>query len=202
MAKRRLRRSPELARSEILDAAEAALDELDLNQLTVELLMERTGMTRSSFYHYFPSLDDVAMALFDRVEVEIADAVDTWLAGEPADDPVAATKSHLARLSDVWSRHGGLMRAINQAGARNRGVYEQWRLRVVQGYIAKTAAFIRREVARGLSDAPDPDQLAHALIWMNTGVSSDHGQPGGPPSPRRAAEALARVWNSSIYGRY
>lgn len=202
MTKRRLRRSPELARSEILDAAEAALDEIDFSQLTVELLMERTGMTRSSFYHYFASLEDVAMALFGRVEAEIGDAVDDWLCGEPADDPVTATRDHLTRLSAVWGRHAGLMRAVNQAGARNQSVYDEWRSRVVDGYIAKTAAFIRREVARGLCDAPDPDQLAHALIWMNTGVSSDQASPEMSRSLDRAASALARVWNSSIYGRY
>ncbi|MDP6978479.1 MAG: TetR/AcrR family transcriptional regulator [Myxococcota bacterium] len=67
MAKQRLRRSPEEARNEILEAGEAALAEVEFNQLTVEHLMKRTGMTRSSFYHYFKSLEDVTMALFAQV---------------------------------------------------------------------------------------------------------------------------------------
>ena len=36
-------------------------------------------MTRSSFYHDFKSVDDVAVALFARVEGEIRSAVDDWL---------------------------------------------------------------------------------------------------------------------------
>ena len=202
MTKRRLRRSPELGRNEILEAAEAAVAELDWGDLTVELLMERTGMTRSSFYHYFASLEEVAMALFGRIEAEIGEAVDDWLVGEPPGDPLAVTTTHLTRLFAIWAKHADLMRAIQQAGARDRRVYEQWRGRVVEAYVAKTAAFIRRQVARGLSDAPDPDQLAHALIWMNTGVSSDLTSRPQPEPAERVVSALARVWNASIYGRY
>ena len=79
VATKRVRRAPEEARAEILRAAETALQDVDLADLTVEILMERTGMTRSSFYHYFHSLDEVAIALFDRVEAEISGAVDEWL---------------------------------------------------------------------------------------------------------------------------
>lgn len=202
MTKRRLRRSPELGRSEILEAAEAAVAELDWSELTVELLMERTGMTRSSFYHYFASLEELALALFGRIEDEIGEAVDAWLTGETAGDPLAVTAAHLTRLFAIWGEHADLMRAIQQAGARDRRVYEQWRSRVVETYVAKTAAFIRREVARGLSDAPDPDRLAHALIWMNTGVSTDLTSRPHPEAPDRVVGALTRVWNASIYGRY
>jgi len=202
VTKRRLRRSPELGRNEILEAAEAAVAELDWSELTVELLMERTGMTRSSFYHYFASLEDVALALFDRIEAEIAAAVDDWLGGEPAGDPLAVTSTHLGRLFAIWDEHADLMRAVQQAGARDPRVYEQWRRRVVEAYIAKTASFIRRQVARGLSDAADPDQLAHALIWMNTGVSLDLPPGPRPEARERIVRSLARVWNASIYGRY
>ena len=58
---KRVRRTPENARAEILAAAEAALRDSDLHSLTVETLMERTGMTRSLFYHYFKSLDEIVM---------------------------------------------------------------------------------------------------------------------------------------------
>lgn len=199
MTKRRLRRSPEEARQEILEAAESALAELEFSELTVELLMERTGLTRSSFYHYFGGLEEVAMALFARVEDEIAGAVDDWLVGPPAEDPLAATTTHLVRLFEVWRRHASLLRAIQQAGARDAKAYERWRGRVVQGYVEKTADFIRREIARGLCDAPDPGGLASALILMNTGVATDQVSRPDRDPPERIGATLARIWNSSIY---
>ena len=50
---RRRRRSRAAARAEIVAAAEAALRDMPFSDLTVDILMQRTGMTRSSFYHYF-----------------------------------------------------------------------------------------------------------------------------------------------------
>lgn len=202
MSRRRLRRSPEEARNEILRAAESALAEVEFNQLTVELLMERTGMTRSSFYHYFKSLEDVTVALFAQVEDEIGHAVDEWLTGPPAEDPIAATRIHLTRMFEIWAKHANLLRAINQAGARGQSASQAWRGRVVAGYIETTADFIRRQVELGLSDAQDPEQLANALILMNTAVATDHVTRSDPRSPARVGEIIARVWNSSIYGRY
>lgn len=201
MAKKRQRRSPEEARAEILEAAEAALAERDFNQLTVELLMERTGMTRSSFYHYFGSLEEVAVALFDRIEDEIAGAVDEWLTGEPADDPLAATVTHLTRMFAGWHEHANLMRAMDQAARRGDRGYQKWRARMVDGYIEKTSKFIRREIAGGRCDAPDPEGLASVLILMNASVATDQFSRGDPEPPERLGNIVARVWNASIYGR-
>lgn len=197
---KRLRRSPDEARAEILAAAEAALQSHDLGMLTVELLMERTGMTRSSFYHYFKSLDEIVMALFDRIEAEVSGAVDDWLEGTDVENPRAATVDHLTRMYEVWREHANLMRAMEQAADRSGEAYEQWRGRVVDGYIEKTTAFIRRQVELGRSDATDPEALADALILMNVAVASDHITRDAPFSPERLGATVGRIWNSAIYG--
>jgi len=200
---RRLRRAPDQARAEILLAAEAALQDVELNALTVELLMERTGMTRSSFYHYFKSLDEVALALFERIESEVSGAVDAWLAGgeeiAPGADPRTATVEHLTRMYEVWRVHATLMRAMEQAAGRGGVAYERWRRSVVDGYIAKTAAFIRGEIAAGRSQAADPDALANALILMNVAVAADQVLRDEPEPPERLGAVVGGIWNSSIY---
>lgn len=197
---KRLRRSPEEARAEILRAAEAALEDLEFGALTVEILMERTGMTRSSFYHYFKSLDEVAMALFERVEADVSRAVDGWLEGDVIDDPRATTVAHLTRMYEVWDQHANLMRAMEQAAGRSGIAYAQWRGQVVDGYIEKTAAFIRKQIAAGRCDAPDPEVLASALILMNVSLASDQVGRSNPDSPDRLGAVVARVWNAAIYG--
>ena len=199
MSGKRLRRSPERARAEILEAAEAALQELEFNELTVEILMERTGMTRSSFYHYFASLEDVAIALFGRIEAELAGAVDAWLTGEAIEDPEAATVTHLTRMFEVWREHAILIRALEQAAGRNGVAYEQWRSRLVDRYIEMTARFIRKQVERGLSAARDPERLASALILMNTAVATDQLSRPDPDSAEEVGGTLAGVWNAAIY---
>lgn len=174
--------------------------EIEFTALTVEMLMERTGMTRSSFYHYFASLEDVAVALFERVESEVSGAVDEWLAGGEVDDPRAATVMHLTRMYEVWRTHASLMQTMEQAAGRSRVAYEQWRGRVVNGYIARTTDFIRRQIELGRCDAPDPEALANALILMNVSVATDQVLRPDRSSPERLGAAVGRIWNAAIYG--
>jgi AcrR family transcriptional regulator len=198
---KRVRRSPEVARAEILEAAESLLRDQDWTALTVESVMERTGMTRSSFYHYFKTMDDLSLALFARVEAEISGAVDDWLDHGVQEDPELATVSRLSRMFDVWKEHAGLMRALEHGAGRGATAYGQWRGRVVDGYIEKTTHFIEREVAQGRSDASDPRGLATALILMNVSVATDQALRRAPFSAERLGAVAARVWNAAIYGR-
>src|ERR1700730_8175141 len=89
---RRTRRLRDDAEREILDAAEALLAERSFGALSVDDLMARTGMTRSSFYHYFGSLDEVAVALMRRVQGEMMDAAAPWLRTDHQLDPAAAAE--------------------------------------------------------------------------------------------------------------
>lgn len=200
MATKRVRRSPEAARAEILEAAEALLRDHEWSRITVERLMERTGMTRSSFYHYFKGVDEVAVALFARVEDEIRSAVDEWLdEDEDEADPEATAIDALTRMFGVWSEHLELMRAMEQAAGRSGSAYEQWRERVVEGYIAQTTAFIERQVAAGRSDVADPPTLARALILMNVSVATDQVLRRERFPAARLGETVARVWTAAIF---
>lgn len=201
VAAKRVRRSPEAARAEILEAAEGLLRDHDWGKVSVDKLMERTGMTRSSFYHYFKSVDEVAVALFARVEDEIRSAVDDWLEGDVAEgDPEAVAVDALTRMFGVWEQHLALMRAMEHAADRSGAAYAQWRERVVDGYVAQTTAFIEREVAAGRSDVPDPPTLARALILMNVAAATDQALRREPFSAERLGRSIGRVWARTIHG--
>ena len=197
---KRVRRTPENARAEILAAAESALRDTDFHSLTVEFLMERTGMTRSLFYHYFGSLEEIVMALFERVAAEVSGAVDAWLEGEDATDYRANTVDHLTRMYEVWREHANLMRALEQAADRNKEAYARWQQQVVESYIDKTETFIRRQIALGRSRVEDPRGVAHVLIVTNLAVATDQLRRPEPESPARLGKTVGHVWNASIYG--
>src|SRR5262245_50222792 len=101
LAAKRFRRTHEEARSEILDAVEAALAEQDFGALSVERLMKHTGMVRSAFYHYFDTLEDVALGILERFEFAVADSSATWLAGDESGDPEASSRVNLAKFLEV-----------------------------------------------------------------------------------------------------
>lgn len=196
---KRVRRTPEHARAEILAAAESALRDMPFHALTVELLMERTGMTRSLFYHYFKSLDEIVIALFERVAAEVAGAVDAWLEGEDAADYRANTVDHLTRMFEVWREHANLMRAMEQAADRNKEAYGRWQQQVVESYVDKTEAFIRRQIALGRSRVEDPRGVGRTLILMNLAVAKDQVSRAEPETPERLGVVVGHLWNSAVY---
>ncbi len=196
---KRVRRTPENARAEILAAAEAALRDSDFHSLTVETLMERTGMTRSLFYHYFKSLEEIVIALFESVEAEVKGAVDAWLEGEDTADPRANTVDHLTRMYEVWREHANLMRAMEQAAGRNKEAYARWQHQIVESYIDKTEAFIRRQIRLGRSRVADPRGVAHVLILMNLAVATDQINRPVPETPARLGVLVGHVWNATVY---
>ena len=198
-ATKRLRRTPENARAEILAAAESALRDVDFHALTVETLMERTGMTRSLFYHYFKSLDEIVIALFEGIETEIHGAVDAWLEGEDAVDPRTNTVEHLTRMYEVWREHANLMRAMEQAAGRNKEVFARWQRQVVDSYIEKTESFIRRQIALGRSRVTDPRGVAHVLILMNLAVARDQNERPEPETPAHLGAVVGHIWNAAVY---
>ncbi len=199
----RVRRSRQAAREEILRAAQAAASQTDFTALTVDLVMQGTGMTRSSFYHYFSGLDDLAVGLLEEFENDVRASVDAWLEDDEGDeDPVAATVVHLTAMFEVMDTHRTAVRAVAQAAGGYPNVYREWQSRVVEYFIDLTAGFIRREVARGRSRAEDPDRLARSLILMNNAVANDNMMRESPDEPAAIARVISGIWNASIYGHY
>jgi len=197
----RVRRSRDEAREEILRAAQEAASRTDFNALTVDEVMRRTGMTRSSFYHYFSGLDELAVGLLEQCENDIRASVDPWLKGETRDpDPLAATVTHLTAMFEVMDGHRPALSAVAQAAGGHPRVYEQWQTRVLDYFIALTARFVRRQVALGLSRADDPDRLARALVLMNNAVANDNMVREVHDTPADVARVLAGIWNAAIYG--
>ncbi len=68
---RRRRRSPEEARSEILDAAEHLLVTEGLSALTLQRVAREVGISHPGVLHHFRSTDRLAQALHERVSRRI-----------------------------------------------------------------------------------------------------------------------------------
>ncbi len=197
----RVRRNPAAARAEILAAAKDALQDMRFSELTVESLMKRTGMTRSSFYHYFSSLDEIALGMLEEFAADIRRTVDPWLKGE-LDEPDhrGATVRHLAAMFEVFELHARSVAAVAQAAGVSQEVYHQWQRGIVDYFIDLTAEFIRRQRSLGRSGAADPDRLARALILMNTAAANDNMTRQTPDRPALIGAVLGGIWNAAIYG--
>jgi len=196
---RRIRRSPERARAEIVAAAEAALEELAFQELTVERVMQRTGMTRSAFYHYFTGLDELALGLLEHCEADIRTSLDGWLESAETGDPRSATVKHLSAMFAVLEGHRRHVLAVAQAAGTSAAVYRRWQLRVVEYFVDEMAAFIRHEVRRGRSRVDDPERVARALVSMNNALSWDNMAREDRDPPEVMGRLAGSIWNAVIY---
>src|SRR5262245_14546579 len=196
---RRIRRLPDDARREILDAAEVLLAQRPFRELSVDDLMACTGMTRSSFYHYFRSLDEVAIALMRRVQGEMMRAVAPWLRADYDGDPAVGAERGIRAGAEVFARHGLVLSAIHAASFRYETVQRAWRDGVLEDWIGAIAAQLRAQRERGLTRVADPEEIARALLLMNTAVFVERLGEQPPDPPEAVAETLAEIWIGALY---
>ena len=196
---RRIRRLPDDARREILDAAEALLAEHPFRELSVDDLMTRTGMTRSSFYHYFRSLDEVAIALMRRVQGEMLEATAPWLRVDYEGDPAVGLEQGIRASAEVFARHGVVLSAIHEASFRYEAVQREWRDGVLEDWIGAVAAQVRAQRDRGLTRVADAEEIARALLLMNTAVLVERLGKQPPDQPDAVADTLAEIWIGALF---
>jgi AcrR family transcriptional regulator len=110
----RRRRSPQDASQEILDAAKELIAERPVHEVTVLAIMERTTLSRKSFYVYFRDRAELIIALVRPLRVQADAALAYWTG---ASDPVQAGRAALLAAARMYREHGTIMRALFWASA-------------------------------------------------------------------------------------
>lgn len=195
--KRRIRRKPEDAEREILDAAEALLKEIRFRDLTVDTVAAAANMQRSNFYNYFKDRNELVMRLVDRIAGEMFTATRSWLESENP-DRVAALRQGLRDIARIWSRHADVLEAMNEASHLDEAAQRFFRGGVVQQYIDQIAKLIRQEKRQGLTNVVNPNEVARALVILNVNymterISIDHARPDA------VASVLFGIWVATLY---
>jgi len=159
------REQRETTRGEILAAAEAFLRERPYRELSIETVMERTGLTRTAFYRHFDDVPDLVLRLLGEVTKDLYLLGERWAASAGEDFPAPALAG-LAGIVEFFARHGPLLRAIAEAAATDEQVergYQQLR----EAFIEMTAGSLDRLSASGQLQVPDTRAMARALNLMN-----------------------------------
>jgi TetR/AcrR family transcriptional regulator, ethionamide resistance regulator len=170
----------------ILTTLERLLEDRPFAEISVDDLAKGAGISRPTFYFYFPSKDAVLLTLFERVLAE-ADATFEGRAEDYAADPPRAWRD--VALAGV------------AATATNAEIRELWSS-FMQKWVDRTAAVITAERARGAAPDTVPAQdLAAALNLMNERTMFASYTAQKPSIPEEAAlDTLVHVWITGIYG--
>jgi AcrR family transcriptional regulator len=200
---RRRRRSPELARREILDATESFLRERPFRELTVDEVMARTTLSRPSFYVYFRGRHELAVQLVEGIGAELYAGAERWLSadgrGGGEGDPGADVRASLAAVADVYVRHGLALGAIADASEHEPDVDAIYGA-LIDRFVDATAARIAGETAQGQVAGLDARETARALVLMSERYLTETLGRLPQEAPEKVVETLARIWVRTLYG--
>jgi AcrR family transcriptional regulator len=185
--------------SAILATAERLLGQRPFAEVSIDDLARGAGISRPTFYFYFPSKDAVLLTLVDRVVAE-ADAAAGDLLERIAEDPAARLRDTISRFYETWRAHRAVALAIAQVRGTNAEVRALW-ASVLERWVHAAEEAIRAERARGAAPPGLPARdLAVALISMNEQVVYASLASDGPAvAEPDVVDVLLGVWLNSIY---
>jgi AcrR family transcriptional regulator len=198
------RRSPRASGDErqraILATAERLLEERPLAEISVEDLARGAGISRPTFYFYFPSKDAVLLTLVDRM-VEQASASRETAIAKLAEEPREGVRLALQDSFEVFGSRRAVILAAAELRTTNAEARELWS-QVMEGWIADASAVIEAERARGAAPPGLPARdLATALVQMNERAHYAAFAGEQPAlAEERLLDVIVDIWMRAIYG--
>jgi len=147
--------------NEILDAAEMLFSQIGYEKTTINNILEKVGIGKGTFYHYFQSKEELCDAVITRVVGYIATVSDAARSrpAENAHDKMLATL-HALRIRN--SPHAALIDAMGNP--YNAFLHQKFVAKVV-GQIAPMLADIAKEgISEGFYQSAFPLETFEILI--------------------------------------
>jgi len=185
----------------ILETAERLLEERPLSEISVDDLAKGAGISRPTFYFYFPSKDAVVLTIIDRLVAAAAGSREEALATMAEGELRAGLRQALSDLYGAFSSRRAVTLAAAELRMRNPEARELWS-QVMEGWVADVTAVIEAERARGAASPGQPARdIAIALVQMNERVQYATFNDESPSLDEdRVLDVLVDIWLRAIYG--
>jgi AcrR family transcriptional regulator len=184
----------------ILSTAERLLEGMPLEDISIEDLARGAGISRSNFYFYFSSKDQVLLALLDRVIAEVDRQIDA-LSRATRGEPAAVWRRSIGVFIDVFTDHRSVAVAAISARGRSPEVLALWS-GAMRAWVEYSTTAIEEEQARGAAlQGVSARDLAIVLTLMNERVlTATFGAEHPALEQASALDVLANLWLRGIYG--
>lgn len=166
------------------------------NDLSVERIATRAGISRTAFYFYFKDKRELLMRLVAEVGQEVY-AASAWLNGSGTGREMLVTA--MRGVHDIYQAHGALLQAVVEVSAVDETVSE-----VFQGVLTAlvTAAVARMDDVEAAGEATPiapKEATARALVSMTERAFYTWRIRGEQVTPEHV-DALAEIWIRAVYG--
>ncbi|HEU5062063.1 MAG TPA: TetR/AcrR family transcriptional regulator [Solirubrobacterales bacterium] len=185
----------------ILETAERLLEERPLSEISVDDLAKGAGISRPTFYFYFPSKDAVVLSIIDRLVDDAGGSREEIITALAEGGPQTGLRAGLENLYAAFRSRPGVVRAGADLRTTNQEARDLW-AQVMEGWVADVTAVIEAERSRGAAPSGLPArELAIALVQMNERAQYATLL-GESPSldGDRVLDVLIDVWQRAIYG--
>jgi len=165
----------------------------------VDDLAKGAGISRPTFYFYFPSKNAVLLSLLDQVNTR-AHAALTALSGNVSGDPATVWRARIEAFFEMSGSHRAVAVAGAAAKATNPEVRQVWST-LMHRWISSTTAAIKAERQRGAAPEIVPaEDLSVALNMLSERVMAATFTAEEQAIPEdRVIDTLAHIWLASIY---
>ncbi|OMC27759.1 TetR family transcriptional regulator [Mycobacterium sp. GA-1841] len=184
----------------ILETARQLLETKKFADISVDDLAKGAGISRPTFYFYFPSKEAVLLSLIDPLIKRADTGFDSALEDMPA-DPKRAIRRGIEIFFDSFASHPATARAGTEALNSSPEFRAFWS-GLMQKWINLTAALIAAERQRGAAPGTiSALDLATSLNLMNertmmAALSAEHPA----VDYDKVVDTLTHIWLTSIYG--
>lgn len=184
----------------ILATAERLLETKKFADISVDDLAKGAGISRPTFYFYFPSKESVLLSLLDPLIKRADTGFDNALESMPA-DPHRAIRRGIEIFFSSFGSHPATVRAGTEAINTSPEFRAFWS-GLMQKWISLTAALISAERDRGAAPDTIPAlDMATSLNLMNEQTMMSALAAEQPAVPHdKVVDTLTHIWLNSIYG--
>lgn len=170
------------------------LTEQASDTMTVAALMQRTTLSRKSFYVYFRDRADLIAALVEPLRKDADAALARW---RDATDMVAAGREALGAAALTYRQHSSVLRALATASDRDAEAAATWR-GFIDPLVNIAVQKITEATGEGRSAGLDPLPVARALVAMNVASLLTLGPSSSIADAEAMAATLATIWERTI----
>ncbi|HEX7823407.1 MAG TPA: TetR/AcrR family transcriptional regulator, partial [Mycobacterium sp.] len=176
-----------------MSAAEELLFEADrFSDLSVEQVISRARVSRSTFYSYFDDMGHVLRTVGAGVVGEVVASAREWMDLDTGVSQERLTEI-FTRLIATYRRRAKLLAALADASAYDPGVRDEFHRLLTTGH-TELAKHIRSAQQSGTANRSlDPDSTAAWLVWMIERGLYQQIRPASKNEAKRHVTSLASI---------
>ena len=185
-------------REGILHALRELLSEHTFDALSVAEIISAAGVSRASFYFYFPSKQAALAELVHRAVGAGHQAAEPWVRAQAS--PPEALRAGIEAGAALWLDNAAVLRAVVESWASDAQLRKLWLTQMATFTDATIARIEADPETMARLDGVNVRALAAALTW--TGERLYYlAACGVPPFDDRAVlvDTLAHIWMSALY---